>query len=241
MNIIKRSVGLFGYELINQKRQPSLMAHLRNLISQNKVGVVIDAGANRGQFGAKLRASGYRGEIHSFEPVSSTFEILKETSAKDPDWHVHKLALGDEDGEQTINISNLSPLSSFLEPSAYGEGQFADIAKVGSETVEVRALDTALLEVGLAIGNRKVFLKMDTQGYDLKVFEGAREVRQNIVCLLSELSFTPIYASMPHYLDVLRAYEEAGYSVTGFFPVTRNHDLSMIEMDCVLVKSADGV
>ncbi len=66
MNIIKRTAELFGYELINKKHQPSLMPLLRSLIMQNEVDLVIDDGANRGQFSLVLRRCGYRGARGSF-------------------------------------------------------------------------------------------------------------------------------------------------------------------------------
>lgn len=237
MNIIKRTAELLGYELINKKHQPSLMPHLRNLIRQDRVDLVIDAGANRGQFSLLLRRYGYRGEIHSFEPVSSAFEILEKVSSKDHDWHVHQLALGDENGQQVINISNLTPLSSFLEPTNFGKQNFTDIAAVDRETVEVRTLCTVFEELGIDCSDRTILLKMDTQGYDLKVFTGARAFHDNIACIVSEVSYKPLYSAMPSYLDVLKAYEEGGFGVTGFFPVTRSQDLSVIEMDCVLKRS----
>lgn len=240
MNIIKRTVELLGYELINKKHQPSLMPHLRTLILQNDVDLVVDAGANRGQFSRLLRGHGYRGDIHSFEPVSSAFEILAKASSNDRDWHAHKLALSDENGRQDINISNLTPLSSFLEPTRFGEQNFADITTVERETVEVRTLFDAFAELGIDCAERRILLKMDTQGYDLKVFAGARALHENIACIVSEVSFKPLYSAMPSHLDVLHAYKEAGFDVTGFFPVTRSQDLSVIEMDCVLKRSDAG-
>ena len=82
---------------------------------------------------------------------------------------------------------------------------------------------------------RRIFLKMDTQGFDLEVFAGASQSLGRIRCLLSELSMTPVYDGMPHYLTSLVAFEEKGFVMSGLYPVNRNKDLSFIEVDCMLV------
>jgi hypothetical protein len=56
--------------------------------------------------------------------------------------------------------------------------------------------------------------------------------------MLSELSLVPIYSGMPHYLDVLGRYEDHGFAVTGIFPVSRKTDMTIIEVDCMLVNTA---
>jgi hypothetical protein len=79
-------------------------------------------------------------------------------------------------------------------------------------------------------------LKMDTQGYDLKVYRGAASSLGRVQAVVSELSFQPIYEGMPDYRQMLAEFESAGFAVSGLFPVSRNPDLSLIEMDCVLVR-----
>lgn len=80
-----------------------------------------------------------------------------------------------------------------------------------------------------------IFLKLDTQGYDLKVFQGGTKSLGRICCLLSEISLIQIYDGMPNYLDALSIYQDHGFSISGMYPLTKNEDLSLIEMDCVLV------
>jgi hypothetical protein len=68
-----------------------------------------------------LRDEGYNGEIHSFEPVSKTFELLSRRSLNDEKWFVHKIGMADACGEQTVNITESSDFSSFLKPSEFGQ------------------------------------------------------------------------------------------------------------------------
>lgn len=98
MKLHRKIARQFGYELIKLNKHPTANAHIINLINACEIDLVLDVGANRGQFGKTLRQEGYRGEIHSFEPVSATFEHLKESCLDDLNWFAHKLAMGDACG-----------------------------------------------------------------------------------------------------------------------------------------------
>ncbi len=235
--MLKRFVEYFGYELVNSKKQPALFPHLLRIFQQCQVDLVLDVGANQGQFAKDLRKRGYKGEIHSFEPVTDSFAIIKQHSRNDKNWYVHKLALGSENGSNNMRVSSASELSSFLKASNFGEQRLEKISETHMENVQVSTLDSFLTEHGLNQAGRKIFLKMDTQGFDLHVFSGAQHSLGLIVGLLSELSIKPIYKDMPPYTQALNTYEQAGYNITGLFPIIRNVDLTLVEMDCVMVKS----
>ena len=237
MKLHNKIARLFGYEMIKRKKQPTLNTHLINLINRHAIELVLDVGANFGQFGTMLRNEGYKGEIHSFEPVSKTFESLSAKCSGDHRWFVHQVAMGDVCGEKTIHVTESSDLSSFLEPNDFGKEEFKPIKVISEEAVEVSTIENFLTTHVTDCDKRRILLKMDTQGYDLTVFKGALKVMDRIVCILSELSVAPIYSNMPHYVDSLMEYEEYGFVVCGFYPVSRKDDLSLIEFDCTLLNS----
>ena len=83
-------------------------------------------------------------------------------------------------------------------------------------------LDEVLATVRRADGGRpRVFLKMDTQGFDLEVFGGLGEWQQDVVGLQSEVALLLIYEGMPRMREALDVYEAAGYEISGLYPVTR--------------------
>lgn len=233
--MFKKLADLFGYVLINKRKSPTLISHLALVLKQQNIDLVVDAGANEGQFGSLLRQIGYEGDILSFEPVSSTFELLAKNSQTDKKWEVVKLALSDQKGTLVINTFKSSTFSSILNPNTFGPERFAGMQTAQQETIDADTLDN-VLQIKNLLG-KKILLKMDTQGYDLNVFKGAAGSLNNVQALLSEVSFQPIYENMPDYHQVLQVYEKSGFSVTGLYPVSKNSDLSIIEMDCVLVKS----
>lgn len=232
--MIKKMFDLLGYELVKKKESPLLGAHLKKIIEGYKINLVIDVGANNGQFGRLLREIGYKGDILSFEPVSSTFEKLQKNSVNDKKWRQVKLALGNKKGTGVINVFDSTDFSSILNPNEFGKKTFQQIRTSQAETIEIDTLDNILANDN-DLKTRRIFLKMDTQGYDLNVFNGAKNSLNSIVAILSEISFLPIYEGMPDYHQVLKEFEINGFAVTGLFPVTRNNNLSLIEMDGTLI------
>jgi len=240
MNIFRKIFKVLGYEIIKSKKHPTLGSHTINLINQYDIDLVLDVGANTGQFAKKLRIDGYIGDIHSFEPVTATFQYLLDASKGDSKWHVHKKALSFEEGELEINISESSDLSSFLGANVFGKDRFTQIKNFESEVVDVSTVDAFLENEIPSYGSRNIFLKMDTQGFDLQVFAGASKTINCIRCLLTELSFIPIYDGMPHYLKSLKRYEDSGFAVSSFFPISRKSkkDFTVVEMDCTMINQS---
>jgi FkbM family methyltransferase len=249
--LAKRAFGAVGLELRRAPGPPppprpapqrsdrthlALPSHLVGLLKKLEIDCVIDAGAHWGGFGTLLRDGGYAGQIVSFEPVTATFERLRERAAEDDSWAVHRLALGATSGTVTINVTGSTDFSSILEAGDLGARLWPERTVVADEEeVEVRRLDDVLGEV--VPGNpTRLFLKMDTQGYDLEVFRGAAGCIESIRGLMSELSLQPIYRGMPHYLEALENYEQAGFAVTGMYPVSRDDDWRVIEYDCVMTR-----
>lgn len=212
---------------------------LKTLLEKYQIDIVLDVGANRGQFGSELRRMGYKGKIISFEPISSAFEVLQETARNDLHWDIHKLALGSKNTEQKIYVADMSVFTSFLKSNDWCEQQFGK-SSVGSteETVIVRRLDEVLHETVENLDKARIYLKMDTQGYDLEVFKGLGGKYDKIFALQSEMSVIAIYQGMPHLTDSISFFEKAGFELAGMYPVTQEEStLSVIEFDCMMVNS----
>ena len=220
-------------DVVRASGQYTLTTHVSRVIEEYAVDAILDVGASEGDFGFLMRSIGFRGELYSFEPVSKPFEKLTAKSAKDPRWHVYNFALGSEAGESLINVSKFSQLSSLLSANDYGNS-WQNMEVVNQQKTKIRTLDE-LLDEGLIPDRKRFLLKMDTQGYDLEVYKGASVMLENVCCMLSELSLIPIYHGMPHYLSALSEYEKQGFSVSGFYPITRDQNLALNEVDCMLV------
>ena len=103
------------------------------------------------------------------------------------------------------------------------------------KSVSVRRADKLLEEIAPKIHGNRIFLKMDTQGYDTAVFEGIGTALERVVLLQSEVSLIPIYEGMPHWTESISTYERKSFGVVGMFPINRDSG-RVIEYDCLLAK-----
>jgi FkbM family methyltransferase len=201
---------------------------------------VLDVGANVGQYHDFLRDRVlYDGPIISFEPVSRHVDLLRERAHGDGDWHIEGYALGAEDGSLPINVMASDQFSSFLEPdnSRVREFEALNVA-CHVENVAVRTLDVVLPELQKRLGFGRPYLKLDTQGFDLEVLQGARSSLGGVCALQTEASVIGIYKGMPGYVDTIRYLDGRGFDITGFYPVSRDSSLRLVEFDCVMINRA---
>lgn len=213
-----------GYDIV---RFPTLR-YLKSL----EVSVVLDVGANSGQYASELRALGYNDRIVSFEPLTQPFKELSKMADEDPAMVAIPLALGKEETNLQINVSENTFSSSFLEMLPVHEEIAPDSVTVATETVQVKTLDAVFSEYVLDADN--TFLKIDTQGYECAVIEGAEASLSKLKGLQIELSLTPLYANQPLIEDIitlLRPY--------GLVPVWIEHGFK--DPKTQYLKQVDGI
>src|SRR5206468_7221981 len=128
------------------------------------IDTVIDVGANVGQYGASLRASGFGGRIVSCEPLSEAVARLQRRAGKDPKWTAIRTAVGAEPGTLEINVSANSYSSSVLPMTAAHTGAAPGSEYVGAEQVPVTTIAEVIESRG--IDPAQTWLKIDTQGYE---------------------------------------------------------------------------
>ena len=235
--MIKNLANVFGYEILKKKKIQTINNHLQHIFNSAKINYVIDVGANEGQFALSLRRNNYKGDILSFEPTSKPFKKLVEISKNDERWDVMNLALGERKESRKINVFEASDLNSFHEASALGKNRFnKGMKKIETETIEIKTLDSILKKIDLK--NKNIFLKMDTQGFDISVFRGSKKHMSKICGLMSEIPIQQIYKTTQSYHDILKEYEAEKFQISGIFPVSQNKkNNTAIEFDCVMLKS----
>lgn len=206
----------------------------RDILQTHGVTTVLDVGANGGQYRDFLRLeAGFQGHIHSFEPQPDLAEQLSRRVAGDPHWQVHACAIGSEEGSLKLNLTSRNDFASFLTPDTSETSQFERFNTVtGQQEVPVRRLDG----LGLPLAGQKLFLKTDTQGFDMEVLRRAEGLLPQVAALQVELAIQKIYKGLPDYLSVLSMLDEMGYRPAGFFPVSKTADQAVVEFDCLMVR-----
>ena len=228
-----------GHDIVplREMKERDLALHLGELLARLEIDCVLDVGSNVGQYRDFLRDKVlFEGAIVSFEPVSRHVCRLRERARIDPDWHIEPYALGARGDSLSINVMVSDRFSSFLEPDNSRVREFDGLnVPSRTETVTMKTLDSVLPSLRQRLGFRRPYLKLDTQGFDLEVMEGARGSLPSIPALQSEASVLGIYKGMPGYMETIRYLGDSGFDITGFYPVSRDRSLRLIEFDCVMI------
>ncbi|MGV3461645.1 MAG: FkbM family methyltransferase [Flavobacterium sp.] len=200
-----------GIEII---RYPTPELHRRiQLIRNYNIDVIIDVGANIGQFGSEMRNIGFQGLIISFEPLSDAFLKLTKASSGDSLWKIHNLSLGEKDGESVINIAQNSVSSSLMENLPQLTDSAPAAMYIKKETVVVRKLDSIF--DSLDIANKNIYLKVDTQGYEKMVLQGAIETLKKVKGVQIEMALFPSYAGSLTFDETKNFLVGSGFSMVG--------------------------
>lgn len=213
---------------------PKQEEHRVKLLKLLDIGLVVDVGANIGQYTIGLFSKGFKGEVISFEPVSDVYQRLLLKSKQYTNWTIYeRCAVGDKPGEIEINVSEnyeSSSIYNVLEKSVIAEPLTNFIKK---EKVKiVRLSDVAELK-----DYTRLHLKIDVQGYEEIVLKGAEEILSKVCSLEVEISLVPLYdgALLPEVLLVkLKEYSFLPVFFTSAF--TDSHTGAIMQLDGFFVK-----
>ncbi len=206
--------------------------HIKKLLDDLEINSVIDVGANRGQTGKLLRGMGFDGHIFSFEPEVHNFAFLERECQKDSLWECYPIALGEKTTRSVLRINPQSyEMSSLLDFQHPPEGMLEEI-------VNIQSLDSIFHSLVKSIDEPRVFLKIDTEGYDLKVFQGEVQSVDYIQGLQVEVFLQPVYQEVPCYWEAMREYEQAGFEPVHFSPVAMTENGTILCLNSLMKRSA---
>jgi FkbM family methyltransferase len=215
--LLKRA-GLELRKLENVNSEETVLQHLLDLMQPT---AVLDVGANTGQFARLLREVGYRGLIVSFEAIPDVHSVLSAGTNGDPMWVIAPCAaLGSAPGELQINVSKNSVSSSMLPMRKLHVAAAPDSVYVGTRTVRVARLDE--LAPPLVPEGARLFLKIDTQGYEKEVLLGATGLLEHARVVQVEMSLLQLYEGAPTFTEMLSYLESLGYQLFSLVPGFRN-------------------
>jgi FkbM family methyltransferase len=217
MTPAQRLARRLGYDLTPRRKAKSPNAQLAAVLAHFRITCVLDVGANVGQYGAMLREWGYPGRIVSFEPQAGAHGALVRRAAADPAWQVAPpVALGARNGRIELEVSAESDMSSLLPQSAWLRQVSPSSAVVRKESVALRRLD----EIAGAYlrAHDRVFLKVDTQGYEAEVLAGAEGLLARMLGIQLEMSLVPLYEGEPAFRPMLDELAALGFEPYLFLP-----------------------
>jgi len=234
--IAKRVFRSLGYELGRFTPQACNEARLKHFLTYYGINLVLDVGANIGQYSSLLREIGYKSQIVSFEPVALTYSHLKSSAQRDKLWQIApRSAIGNQDGEIEINISANSVSSSVVQMLDSHRNAAPKSIYADTEIVPVHRLDTIAKDH--LKNNTSAFLKVDVQGFEKQVLEGATGILPWIKGIELELSMIPLYQDQLLYGEMIQYLENLGYELYAVIPdFTDPITGKMLQMDGIFLK-----
>jgi len=182
------------------------LAAARQLVLKN-CDFVIDIGANNGQWMCEVRAHGYSGNAICIEPIKNNYNKLKEALSQNT--VALNCAIGNKNGWININrASNDGQSSSILNLNKYHFNAAPNIKFIGKEKVKICKL-SKILENDT---HKKVFIKIDTQGYEFEVLKSLD--RKNFKCIYGfeiETNLVTTYKNSKLIEDVIKFLRKKGY------------------------------
>jgi FkbM family methyltransferase len=241
MRPLRRLARAFGHDLLPRPKLGHPDAQLVFMLERFAIDVVIDVGANEGQYAARLREWGWRGPIVSFEPIEEVHARLAARAARDPAWTVAPCtALGARTGTAVLHISAEPDMSSLLPQTPLLREISPSSAVLRRTEVPLARLDeVALLD---RPDWRRLFLKLDVQGFEPEVLAGAAGLMERIVGIQLELALLPLYQGERDWREMLDRLSSQGFAPHLFIPGYFSRRLArQVQMDGVFFRAGSPV
>ena len=174
--------------------------------------MVLDIGANRGQFALVVRRSFPKARIISFEPLPVPAGTFRKMFEDDPQVTLHEAAVGPVSGNATIHISRRDDSSSLLPITGTQVALFPGTAEADTATVHVAPLREF---VSVSDIRPPALLKLDVQGYELEVLRGCEDLLNRFTYVYAECSFVELYAGQALADEVIAWLRERGFKLRG--------------------------
>ena len=185
-------------------------------------GLIVDVGANRGQFSLASRHFHPEARIVGFEPLSSAAAVYRKVFAGDARVTLHQTAVAPRQGMAVMQRSGAEDSSSLLPIGDLMPALFPGTAAIGTEDVALAPLTDFLTPADLAVPS---LLKIDVQGYELEVLKSAGPLLDLFHQLYVEASFLPFYDGQVMADEMIAWLRARGFRLAGvlnpsFHPVT---------------------
>ena len=251
MNRLLESLALRGNEALRKhtgfclRRLPVSLDDLRlHLIRRHNIDLIVDGGANKGQWGTRLLTSmnttkevGFSSSTHptivSIEPSSEAFAVLLKKANQEQKWVALQCALGAENAEGMLNMALNEGQSSSLRQPKEHLTSYSTVDFAGAESVTIRRLD----EIPEVSHGKAIWLKLDIQGFEREAILGAERIMSSVKAIEIETSFREMYEGQSSHLELLSLLDELGFSISRYSDPATDHNGEMLYLDVIATRS----
>jgi FkbM family methyltransferase len=188
----------------------------KRLLGQRNELIIFDVGAYIGDIAVTYKKMFPQSTIHCFEPFPDSFQKLNNL-CRDESIKAHQIAFSNKKGNTTFHTNVDLSCNSLLPPT---EGQFkcysAKSIKDGEIQVDTDTIDNFCADAGISGID---ILKLDVEGAEVKVLEGASKMLSNqaITLIYSEVMFIPHYTGGCLFHELTAFLDKYGYTLLNFY------------------------
>ena len=212
--------GYFGDINLNQ----CLYKHLSDTML-----TYIDVGAFDGVFFDALFAEKKVQSSILIEPQKDLYDKLKLKYETNSSIKIHNSLLSNKVEDRTFHINKLGATSSVFEFNTQLMENQLDITVLKKETIATSTLDKLLSSKGTIVD----LLKIDVQGSELLVLEGAENILKKTQFIFLEVSFKKIYNEIPTFEEIYCWLNKRGFELLEIIPDYRNKKGELLQANCL--------
>jgi FkbM family methyltransferase len=231
-----------GWEVRRLQNTTTEFQAVRDVLRETRIDIVLDVGANIGQYGDLVLDTGFCGKLISFEAIPSVHaRLAQHANRRSESWIVAPCcALGSVRGEAIINLAGNTVSSSLLPMRQEHVDALPQSAYVASQAVPVERLDEFAPK--LLPPDGQLMLKVDTQGYELEVLRGATGLLPRTSALQVELSLVPLYQGAPTAVEAITFLDSLGFEVFSIVPGFKDRRSGrLLQADGIFVRRATSI
>lgn len=190
--------------------------HRRILEQVKDCHLIVDGGANKGQFAVLARSLWPDAQISCFEPLAEPRSRLQRISALLSNVRVFPLALHSTQSTMNMFLTKRRDSSSLLKPENRIKATKDQCHVADGETeIETTTLDDWVTSE--SIGDIDL-IKLDLQGAELQALLGATNCLKSTKFVFCELSYRPTYKGQPLCTEVIVWLSQQGFDLVGVSP-----------------------
>jgi FkbM family methyltransferase len=222
-------IKLFKVKIV--RFRPSFDLARASILFNSGINLVIDGGANRGQWAAQVKKQSHDLPIISVEPINSPFLELSELAATHHNWAAINAALGDKIGSAVMNVANNGEQSSSLLTPSQHLDFYPTVRFQETQYVQIITLDSIEINV-----DSQIYLKLDLQGNELAALKGAVELLTKVVAIEIEMTTDQMYEGQAPFLEVVTYLGQHDFHLYSFAEPFRNHKGRSMYFDAIFKK-----
>lgn len=199
--------------------------------------MIVDIGANRGQFSLVAEKTFPNAEIIAFEPLKEATVVYRRIFSTHPHIHLYEIAIGPEEKEMPIHVSQADDSSSLLPITSLQNILFPGTAEKEVRPIQVKPLVSVFRHEEII---SPAFLKMDVQGFEKEALTGCQPLLDSFLYIYVECSFVELYTGQALAFEMITWLNQAGFNLDGVYNLTYDKSGRAVQGDFLFKRKTVG-